>query len=446
MTAKTMTRKATPKGKTALPPSKQTQTTLVAKEWAGKAAANNARNKSKPQGPANGNIMAFFKRAEDINNRIFLQERGSNPTIELDGGEDDLGWSDEVNNGVMTSTEPDEARYNENGGSNKKRKLSEDLAAPACSPSPPEAVNAPAAEALPSKAPGLLKPRTKSGPFVDDSDDDDEEEEAESLIPRRGMIKLESREDLPNSKPMEDPSPTDEDSATRPHAPPRLKTEETSQFGRDEFDEADLEDDELLEGEEYDERRWMKEQRKLEMEAAGFEGDPDDFDTPALFPESIDDFTNNATNDDDVPICPLCSSSLKGLSDQESSVHVNACLDGKPMPLPSSVEAERESTPTPVLNAKAFKRAPRPPKEAQANPFQLGAKPSAAPTSAFSKLMAGHAEDAAWATAAAANNAARGKPAFERTCQRAERVLSQPFPQRSLYRSDVVMVAWADLL
>lgn len=37
-------------------------------------------------------------------------------------------------------------------------------------------------------------------------------------------------------------------------------------------------------------------------------------------------------------------------------------------------------------------------------------------SSAFSKLMSSHAEDAAWATAAASEMAARGKPAYQRTC------------------------------
>jgi DNA cross-link repair 1A protein len=416
MPAKTMAKKATPKAKSASMPPKQTQTTLVAKAWGGKSPANNGRNKPKPQGPTNGNIMAFFKKAEDLNNRIFLQERGTNPTVDLDGTEEDVAWSDELVNGVTTSAKGDEGRYNESGGSNKKRKVSEDLVVPACSPPPPEAADAPA-ETLPSKTSELPKPRTKSGPFVDDSDDDDEEE-AELLISRRGTIKQEPTDDLPCSKPLEDPSCTDNTETTIDHAPPRLKTEETSQLALDEFDGAeDLEDDDLMEGEEYDARRWMKEQRRLEMDAAGFEGDPDDFDAPSLFPEeSIDDKPGNKANDDNAPTCPLCSNSLTGLSEQESSVHVNACLDGKPIPLPSSIKVERDSTPTPVTNAKAFKRPVRPPREAQANPFQLGGKSSAAPTSAFSKLMAGHAEDAAWATAAAANNAARGKPAFERTC------------------------------
>lgn len=413
MAARTMTKKPASKAKTAPPQPKQTQTTLVAKEWVGKTAANNARNKQKPQGPANGNIMAFFKKAEDINNRIFLQERGANPTVELDGLEEDAGWSDEVTNGVMTSTSDDTDRYNESGGSNKKRKVSEESPAPACSPPPPEAIHAPAAEALPTKAPELPKPRSRSGPFVDDSDDDDEAEEL--LVPRRGMIKQEPVEESPSSKPLEGPALASEAAPMISHAPPGLKTEETSQYGPDEFDEAELEDDDLLEGEEYDERRWMKEQRKLEMEAAGFDGDPDDFDAPSLFPQdSIDD--NDGPNDDGAPTCPLCNNSLEGLSEQASSVHVNACLDGKPIPIPSPVKAERDSIPTPVITAKAFKRPPRPPREAQANPFQLGTKKEGASTSAFSKLMAGHAEDAAWATAAAANNAARGKPSFERTC------------------------------
>jgi DNA cross-link repair 1A protein len=106
-------KKATPKANTAALPQKKAaaQTTLV--DWAKKSPANNGKNKPKPQSTPNGNIMAFFKKAEDINNRIFLQERGTNPTVVLDEVEDDVGWSDETANGVMTS-ENGEERYNEN--------------------------------------------------------------------------------------------------------------------------------------------------------------------------------------------------------------------------------------------------------------------------------------------------------------------------------------------
>lgn len=193
--------------------------------------------------------------------------------------------------------------------------------------------------------------------------------------------------------------------------------ETTSQFGGEDFDEfEDLEDDDMLEGEEYDERRWMKAQQKLEMEEAGFEGDPDDFDAPPLFPDGNENESKIATEEgNSVQSCPICSTSLPGLTEQQISVHVNACLDGNPLPPPAPTPIKREVTPTPSSNAKAFKRPPRPAKPGQANPFQL-ATPSNEPKSAFSKLMAGHAEDAAWASAAAENNAARGKPAYERTC------------------------------
>ncbi|KAL3964115.1 hypothetical protein ACCO45_001119 [Purpureocillium lilacinum] len=64
--------------------------------------------------------------------------------------------------------------------------------------------------------------------------------------------------------------------------------------------------------------------------------------------------------------------------------------------------------------SKRFARAaiPRP---AQSDPFSHGNSSNGA-KSAFSKLMSGNAEDSAWANAAAAENASRGRPAYERTC------------------------------
>ena len=55
------------------------------------------------------------------------------------------------------------------------------------------------------------------------------------------------------------------------------------------------------------------------------------------------------------------------------------------------------------------------PRPGQSNPFTFGSdKPST--SSAFSKLMSSHAEDEAWATAAASEMSSRGKPAYQRTC------------------------------
>jgi DNA cross-link repair 1A protein len=421
MAAKTATNRATTKASTTAASTKKsgTQTTLVGSDWAKKSAANNGKIKPKPQGTPNGNIMAFFKKAEDINNRIFLQERGANPAAVLDQLEDDVGWSDEAPSGVVMPEYGDE-RYNENGGSNKKRKVSnegvdaESAPPPACSPPPPADVESTVLECLAPDAPKQVpKPRKKTGPFVDDSESEDE---VDTLDIRRGTIKLEPNEQSPVSKPLEGPTSLGDFEPVVAEPPPISKTESTSQVGGEEYEDFEgIEDDELLEGEEYDERRWMRAQQKLEMEEAGFEGDPDDFDPPEMFPE-VDAISAGKVQptDIDIPTCPICSGHLPGLTEQEVSVHVNACLDGKPLPLPIA-KVEPTETPIPTSNANAFKRPIRPAKPGQANPFQVGSANSG-PTSAFSKLMAGHAEDAAWASAAAENNAARGKPAYQRTC------------------------------
>jgi DNA cross-link repair 1A protein len=390
MAAKTAPKKVTPKANTTVLPQKKpaAQTTLV--DWAKKSPANNGKNKPKPQSTPNGNIMAFFKKAEDINNRIFLQERGANPTVVLDEVEDDVGWSDETANGVMIS-EIGEERYNENGGSNKKRKLSEEaeesVPPPACSPPPPD-VESTALENLAPDVAVQIKPRKRSGPFVDDSESEDDE--ADSAITRRGTIKPESNEQSPVSKPLEEPRFLDDTDDPITRAPLFLKTELTLQIGgEDDEDFEGIEDDDLLEGEEYDERRWMRAQQKLEMEEAGFEGDPDDFDAPDMFPNHAADKSDPGSIDTNVPSCPICCGSLPGLSEQEVSVHVNACLDGKPLPLPKAkaeVGVQAERTQMTTSNAKAFKRPDRPAKPGQANPFQAVAG-SSGPTSAFSKLM-----------------------------------------------------------
>ncbi|KAH9873855.1 hypothetical protein IAQ61_004482 [Plenodomus lingam] len=422
MAVKTAIPTNTSKSKTATPPAKKkiTQTTLVSSDWAKKSSANHGR-RPKPQTPANGNIMAFFKKAEDINNRIFLQERGSNTTVVLDGTEEDVGWSDDTDTGhYMGTPDSGEERYNENGGSHKKRKTYEEPVTTVLAQSPPlplpdESVPSDGSKAVevPKQAP---KARKKSGPFIDDSDSDSDASEVEESVEQMQNVLVSIKcEDAPEST---SPGNANIDVAGTPivHVPPLLKSEGTSQFGDEDFDEfQDLEDDDSLEGEEYDERRWMKAQRELEMQEAGFEGDPDKFDAPQLFPDSGTDVVmlkEPAQDAGDAPSCPICSSTLSGLAEREISQHVNACLDGSPLPK-TQAKNERETTPT--TTSKAFKRPIRPAKPAQTNPFQISTL-SSEPKSAFSKLMAGHAEDAAWATAAAENNASRGKPAFQRTC------------------------------
>ena len=106
---------------------------------------------------------------------------------------------------------------------------------------------------------------------------------------------------------------------------------------------------------------------------------------------------------------------------QQIAVHVNDCIDGKATPLPSEstvAKVNKAKTAVKLENEvpghKRFQRAAiaRP---GQENPFGLTTNTSQS-SSAFSRLMSGHAEDAAWATAAASEQASRGKPAYQRTC------------------------------
>ena len=100
------------------------------------------------------------------------------------------------------------------------------------------------------------------------------------------------------------------------------------------------------------------------------------------------------------------------------SKHVNDCIDGKAKPLPDPKAVCQPSSIVKQENVvpphKRFQRAAIA-KPGQESPFGLAATPLKS-SSAFSKLMSGHAEDAAWATAAAAEAASRGKLAYQRTC------------------------------
>jgi DNA cross-link repair 1A protein len=412
MAAKSNSNAAVPKLKST-PVPKKTQTTLVPLQWGKKSPANGG--KGKPKATSNGNIMSFFKKAEELNSRLFLEDRGAKTTIVFDEtDEEDAGWTD-VTKDVVIDTDIDE-RYNENGGSSKRRKISEDLPELACSPPPPGkhdevALKAPSADLVERTA----KLSKKTGPFVDDSESEDD---AEIPVPPRGTIEAPAVQNDPATSKQTKAPPTDSrESSTNP-PPPSFKREATSHVDGGDFEDfeglEDLEDEDILEGEEYDERRWMKEQQRLEMAESGFEGDLENTEPPPLFPDDIGDEEAALATGFATPLCPICNNSLKGLGDQESSIHVNACLDGKPLPPPVPKISEKEPAQS-THSSKMFKKLARPARPGQENPFQLG-ESNKAPKSAFTKLMANHAEDAAWASAAASNAAARGKPSYERTC------------------------------
>lgn len=169
--------------------------------------------------------------------------------------------------------------------------------------------------------------------------------------------------------------------------------------------EMDLLDLDGFEGEELREMRFMQEQARLEAEEAGTLNE--DFGEDFFIDES-------ATQS-----CPICNGNLTSLSMDDATRHVNSCLDGNPIPLPSPKPEKPKRPPVETQAAEISKRFARAaiPRPGQASPFQLenGTKACSA-KSAFSELMSNKAEDSAWAAAAAAENASRGRPAYERTC------------------------------
>jgi DNA cross-link repair 1A protein len=201
-----------------------------------------------------------------------------------------------------------------------------------------------------------------------------------------------------------------EEKATPPPVIPVLKKEDTSvdEWGKfEDIDDFPDDIDEFADGEEGIERKWMEEQARLEAAEAE---DGEAF-------NMLDNEPQQQPPDNEMSAtCPICDASLDGVTAEEATRHVNGCLDGSPVPLPTRVKpepAENKFMPPEAKNRFARKAAIARP--GQANPFQLGSA-DAAPSSAFSKLMSGHAEDAAWVSAAASEQASRGKPAYQRTC------------------------------
>ncbi|KAA8573767.1 hypothetical protein EYC84_005329 [Monilinia fructicola] len=176
-----------------------------------------------------------------------------------------------------------------------------------------------------------------------------------------------------------------------------LKEENTSTDTWEEFEGMGEFPDEDVDGEEFMERKFMEEQNNLEAvneaqtEEDSFNGFDDDLDASTNLEEER------------VSICPMC----------------NASLNGKPIPLPAKAKAKAK-VPTESSEAKLmpddarsrYSKKAAIPRPGQANPIELENNGG----SAFSKIMSGNIEDAAWASAADKEKSSRGKPAYQRTC------------------------------
>ncbi|KAJ5183928.1 hypothetical protein N7492_001544 [Penicillium capsulatum] len=290
--------------------------------------------------------------------------------------------------------DPETPRYNEADSAVKRRKVD--------SPSGLVENGQSDDAAKPAKRPAPAK--TNNGPFIDESDSEDDMEAYRDL---KDTAEIEQKTPLSDNDTTTDPPAEREQSPSVRDATSCAENDEFANFD-------DFEEDELV-GEEFREEPWgngdQRQRNDFEWDGA------DDLNEQNLYDERPDE---------GVSACPLCQKLLKGLGETEISIHVNDCLDGKPT-TPSLLEptpklepdfapAEPSQTPTELETTdNGLTRIERAAiaRPAQRDPYaqnMIGSR------SAFSKMMAGNAEDTAWATAASNEVSSRGKQAYQRTC------------------------------
>ncbi|KAG6016951.1 hypothetical protein E4U54_000032 [Claviceps lovelessii] len=384
------------------------------------SAISNSKKPAKP----NASILSFFKKTQRPEESLFV-----GTTTDIVPKDEDIYDRD------------DEHRFNESASPNKKRRLScENLTLQETLPgighgdAAKISLNVASDTLIPIKP---VKPRLNV-PFVIDSESEDEDQDKEENHSQRKCHQASSVSTGTPVQPLDKaisgtvhveiakPDGSHPRSDSEANVVPDLNRQGSScnQFA-DMENPGETEDLDLdgFEGEEMRERRFMREQARLEAEETGmaviedFGGD-----------DSFQDGSSAAAE-----CCPICNGSLKNVSLDEASRHVNSCLDGNPIPLPILSTADEMSARPPVEQVEAVEMGKRfaraaVPRPGQANPFELdhndddgddnGGKGSrkVSNKSAFSKLMSNKAEDSAWAVAAATENASRGRPAYERTC------------------------------
>jgi len=368
----------------------------------------------------NQRITSFFKKAEPVDQGLFISGGASNEAWKSRNYEDD---------GLVEELYEAPERYHENGGSVKKRKTSDihgqslELPVPTKEYTPPledeDVTNAKEIQTEANQNDAMdVAISKKAGPFLEDSDSESENQgslsgaekrpiEVSNPLPEQpdGATILKEKTTIPNHVSNVGPSIRD---------PPIADTIQDFEG----FENIGEFQDQADEGEEYRERVWMEKQAQIEMEDGLLNSDIIDptiegLENVDVKEEEFDDLPETTSVEENAePSCPICNISLAGASDQDASVHVNNCLDGNPSSLP-----RRESpTNSSLTNGTHKLRRPiRPAKPGQQNPFTL--TPSTGESkSAFTQLMTNHAEDLAWKTAAASEVASRGKPAYQRTC------------------------------
>ncbi|KAE8384363.1 cytochrome P450-domain-containing protein [Aspergillus alliaceus] len=281
--------------------------------------------------------------------------------------------------GDFTGEGEDEGRFNENGSAVKKRRVGDD------SHSRESEVERKVVAAA-TRAP--VKSKQVSGPFIDESDSE------EDLGAFGGFG---DEPTVSGNVGLGDDDRKDQDRASDVAVPPLVR-EATSHIEDDEFANFDE-----LEGDEFRGEELLdlenEDEEGVRYAVFGFD---DSNDLSAI--EECDMDPGGSS-----PVCPICQVELVGLSEVDVSVHVNDCLDGKPVTVLPKPKAKPDTPPKALTRAELASIA----RPAQSDPYSSGASKTA---SAFSKLMAGNAEDTAWTVAAASEVKSRGKQAYQRTC------------------------------
>ncbi|ETI26224.1 hypothetical protein G647_03001 [Cladophialophora carrionii CBS 160.54] len=375
-----------------------------------------------------------------------------------------LFFKDAQQSGIAASSAAEETKFNEDATPVKRRRVDDDedfetavgTPSPKIQNSPTEATRIEHAGALGTEQ--AERPRRYRAGFLDDSSDEEDNDWTAAISGAAADDTDESNQvrGLDTEESLDAIDPNTRQSLTRiatkqfnsgsgsaavgsadENIPgrsgvlagdvPALNREATSVFEAGEFGDEDFVNDEFFEGgEEFMERRWMEEQREMGMEFddEDSKSEADSVWTPRSY---VEDEPPGESNEESpgLAVCPVCIGSIAGLSEAQISSHVNACLDNKAVPLPMKPEPDTTTLKAKPLRRKAsdaasataslkrFQRAAiaRP---GQSNPFGLDKDSKGG--SAFTRLMSGHAEDAAWAEAASNENQSRGKPAYQRTC------------------------------
>lgn len=339
-----------------------------------------ARKNTKP----NASILSFFKKVEVEKTLFCGSDADADHPIEVDEGDNthDEPGGDQVAE-PESPTKPSKRRKLSHGNDDNADRIPERLGGSDTRPAPRSSASS----------------KTVGG-FVIDSDSEDDESGAESPVRVLTERQQESGlSDTPNNESRENPSDCEAQGRSLPLGE-KLDDEE-EEYGA----AGDIPDDFV--GEEYREMLFSQEQARLEAEETG---------------EHVGDIHPLIPPDDAmVESCPICSGSLAGADPDEITRHVNSCLDGNPTPLPASNPIPEPASPKAAPKSPPEETAPSHmalkaaiPRPGQRNPLSIGA--DAEGSSAFSKLMSGNAESSAWADAAAAATASRGKPAYKRTC------------------------------